>query len=57
MRGALAQAGIDVTLVPVSGMPGDFHAVKAVSMLLEDRDANRNWRPGRRAVSLLLGAA
>lgn len=57
IREVLVAARIDVTLVSIAGLPEGFSAVKAVSALLEDREANHNWRPGRRAVSFLLGAA
>ena len=39
---------------------GDTYGISVVRLLsneLEDRDANSNWRPGPRAISILLGAA
>ena len=46
---------------PVSvALGGDTYGISVVRLLsgeLEDRDANSNWRPGPRAISILLGAA
>ncbi len=46
---------------PVSvALGGDTYGISVVRLLshqLEDRDANTNWRPGQRAISILLGAA
>ena len=56
-RNILIDAGIDATIVPLDAARFGVHAVRAVSVQLEDREANRNWRPGRRSVARLLQVA
>ena len=43
--------------VPLGGDTYGISVVRLLSQDLEDRDANTNWRPGPRAISILLGAA
>jgi ribosomal protein S12 methylthiotransferase accessory factor len=54
----LAGAGVPQPVSVLLG--GDAYGISVVRLLsneLEDRDANSNWRPGPRAISILLGAA
>lgn len=51
----LAEAHIDtVTVVPIGGASYEASVVKVLSRELEDRPANRNWRPGSRALRAMM---
>ncbi|MEQ1901699.1 MAG: YcaO-like family protein [Devosia sp.] len=58
LRGAIKYAGIDEPVaVPLGGDCFGISVVRLVSGILEDREANSNWRPGPRAVATLLEVA
>ncbi len=54
VSGALRSAGIDPVIVALGGARYGISVVKALSADLEDREPNLNWRPGRRAISVIL---
>lgn len=47
----------DVVVVPMGGGEYGFHTVKVFAPDLEDRAANRNWRPGRRYLQAMMRAS
>jgi ribosomal protein S12 methylthiotransferase accessory factor len=54
----LRRGGVDdVVLVPLGGEDCGICVVRLLSNLLEDRGPNVNWRPGQRALGMLLEAA
>jgi ribosomal protein S12 methylthiotransferase accessory factor len=55
LRERIAAAGIDLVAVPLGGEEYGIHVVRMLSQALEDREPNRNWRPGPRALTVLLG--
>jgi YcaO-like protein with predicted kinase domain len=58
LRRALATAGItDPVAASLGGESFGISVVRVLSQVLEDREANPNWRPGARAVERLLEAA
>ena len=58
MARGLKAAGVPSPVsVPLGGESYGIAVVRLLSTELEDRDANTNWRPGPRAISLLLGGA
>ncbi len=52
---ALQRGHVDAVVVPLGGETLGISVVKVLSTTLEDREPNTNWRPGPRALSLLLG--
>ncbi|MDO8360291.1 MAG: YcaO-like family protein [Devosia sp.] len=58
LTGGLASAGIgEPVAVALGGDSFDISVVRALSDVLEDREANANWRPGPRAIAVLLDEA
>jgi len=54
LRDALSAAEIDPLVVPLGGCKYGISVVKVLSSDLEDREPNLNWRPGRRALNVIL---
>ncbi len=56
MRAGLARAGLErIVVVPMGGSRFGIDVVRVFVPGLEDRLTNRNWRPGKRAATAMLG--
>ena len=54
VKAALSLAGIDPVVVPLGGAQYGISVVKVLAPDLEDREPNLNWRPGARAIGVML---